>query len=212
MRRRLRWRGRKAWIWRFEFQETRKPRLCNVTCTRCGFAQTVTQQGRYAYLLDDGTQLDVTHKIAWCDECARIVHAEALPNLEEIDKVIAATKHAKRRRLEQERHEWRLGRKSPARCLTGGSTDVATIEKNPDPEPTPHADCSGELHFDHAGYYRPYALDELFNSEGVSLQSASGAEEIDESEQIPGRMAENSSLGLDVIGLTCMHRNGIMHA
>ena len=115
-------------------------------------------RGNY-YEFADGRRLDLHSRPAWCTTCGKVVHAERLATLEQIDarlaelhQYAASSRETKVRGvpyaltmegqryfddLEQKaaearrRREWRRGRIAPAKCLNCGSTDVLLLTTNP---------------------------------------------------------------------------------
>ncbi len=95
------------------------------------------------YRLPDGSTLGVDQQPAWCRGCGQFVLAERLPEVAELDELLAAVKAREPetvRRLtvfgrsaEDEvaeltrRIAWRRGRQSPARCLHCGSGQIVAL-------------------------------------------------------------------------------------
>lgn len=97
---------------------------------------------RCAYILADGSRLDVSQQEAFCRNCRKAVIAEAVPSVSEIEaRVRDLQDPAGRFRaafdavlidgfLHEEiaRHKWRQLRQSPPRCLSCGQTDILAID------------------------------------------------------------------------------------
>jgi len=98
-----------------------------------------------AYRLPDGQELQLKSSPVWCNRCGKVTHGEALPSLPAIDKSISDLERLAgeiRREIDpvgdtfqQEqisecklRRRWRSLRKSPARCLQCGGTDIVRLE------------------------------------------------------------------------------------
>lgn len=90
------------------------------------------------YRLDGGALLRTEQTDAWCYSCSRIIAAESLPSLDELDrrirdldnpdnlilKVFGRAELARERTELPTRLAWRAARQSGPRCLECGSTSV----------------------------------------------------------------------------------------
>ena len=103
------------------------------------------------YRMPDGSLLHVRQKVCWCPVCEQLDMAEQIPSLVELEaelaklldpdeeqlRLIAFTQEPLEELISEARAriEWRRHRKSPARCLRCGSTDLTHI---PDQNEFPH--------------------------------------------------------------------------
>ena len=95
------------------------------------------------YRLPDGSTLAVDQQPAWCPTCGQFVLAERLPELAELEEMLAAVRGQEPEALRRlavfgrsaedkvaeltRRIAWRCGRRSPARCLHCGSDRAFAI-------------------------------------------------------------------------------------
>jgi hypothetical protein len=124
-----------------------------VSCDRCTYqANAYDQGGVYRCTLNDTLTSApiVRHKFAVCKNCARIVNAEVIPELEALQHEIerfASIDHADGIARLLPYIEWRSNRKSPPRCLECGSTTLTQLGLSQDGkfEVTEHPTCGGTL-------------------------------------------------------------------
>jgi predicted nucleic acid-binding Zn ribbon protein len=127
-------------------------------CDRCGQEYVVRQIQRY-YELEDGSLL-VRRLPAWCHAEKTMVEAEAIDDVEALERIVAmveaeveksggdhqtefdnaTTLDESRRRL-----RWRRTRRSPPRCLECGSTNVESVPESSDQGELRHPSCGGVL-------------------------------------------------------------------
>jgi hypothetical protein len=110
-------------------------------------------RGNY-YEFADGSHLDVYTEPVWCTRCLRVTNGEVIPTLESLDKQLAELggpgstlarlllppgvsaldfeENFRRERIDEarKRREWRLGRRSPAKCIHCGSTEIVALPHN----------------------------------------------------------------------------------
>jgi hypothetical protein len=142
-------------------------------------------RGNY-YEFDDGSRLDVEAVPAWCRRCGDIAHGERVEPLEKIDRhlaelqdpgsefcrmAIGAMTDPEELRLHlidkwQKRRRWRAGRKSPARCILCGSTDLVIF---PLDEPVPHPGGDGTIEVSCVGMCSTEFNDWFFTPEGERI-------------------------------------------
>ena len=106
----------------------------DVHCKRCGYEQAKYRGDGafYAYLLDEGSTLSVPYVPAWCHHCRAVVHAEELPEVIALERQVREWQASslddsiRTWHLEWLASEiaWRSKRRSPAKCLVCGSTDI----------------------------------------------------------------------------------------
>jgi hypothetical protein len=94
------------------------------------------------YRLADGSTLGIEQEVAWCEQCGSFGVVEILPSVEELRERLQelqtpTQKHYFIYRTDDAikgvidelrvRLRWRESRKSPARCLACGSTDIHPV-------------------------------------------------------------------------------------
>src|SRR5689334_13151468 len=110
--------------------------LNEAKCDKCGYEEKFPHILR-SYLLDSGQKLGVEQTFAWCENCNKIVWAERIPDLDQIEAelkqsseffdqskshdLLEANKFPSYLESEELRIEWRQTRKAPPKCLECGS-------------------------------------------------------------------------------------------
>jgi hypothetical protein len=100
------------------------------------------------YELENGTQIDLRSSPVWCPRCNDFTDGESFDTLEEIDQQIADLRDPTSELFRfcqdtatgslgvtgirfitilQKRRIWRMGRKSPPKCLDCGSTEIVLL-------------------------------------------------------------------------------------
>lgn len=109
--------------------------------------------GNY-YEFADGSHLGLHTEPVWCPRCGKVTHGESIPSVEQLDKKLAdfhdptsilyrSTMRSllpwiegpgDREKFRQERikeihrrREWRLTRRSPAKCIHCGCTEIISL-------------------------------------------------------------------------------------
>lgn len=109
--------------------------------------------GNY-YEFADGSHLDLLTEPVWCPQCGKVRHGESIPSVEQLDKKLADFHDPTsilyrstmrpllpgikgpddREKIRQERikeigrrREWRLTRRSPAKCIYCGCAEIVAL-------------------------------------------------------------------------------------
>ena len=98
------------------------------------------------YRMPDGSRLHIRQRECWCPVCERIDMAEDVPSLAELqaelDRLLAPDEETLRKFAfidipvddliaeTRKRIEWRRHRRSPAKCLHCGSTNITALPHN----------------------------------------------------------------------------------
>jgi hypothetical protein len=143
----------------------------------------------YDYRLADGSKLHVVQRVAWCRTCRRFVLAEEVPSTETLQEEIDLYRSGDRERLERwafisngapvalriaelTRYvEWRLGRKSPPRCLECGWVELSPV---PMDREFPHPETGERVIVGVNGFADTPSQPAEFSPEGERLEESSG--------------------------------------
>jgi len=127
----------------------------HIACNKCSY-ELRYQPASYDYCFENGARLYVIVGRAWCGACNEVVEAEHLHTLVEIEaelraidsfsRVVNSPDHSKAsaevRDQFLQRRNLAIRRKSSARCLHCGSTNITPWQPY---QPFPHPGCGGEL-------------------------------------------------------------------
>jgi hypothetical protein len=129
-----------------------------VRCEACGYRQRLTERLR-VYRFPDRTTLPLQRDLAWCHRCLRVIEAEHLPELHELEQEIAEVRRTAEWAAEEveglERLcAWRRSRVSSPKCLECGSASVEVFPQDEDAgwRPITHPGCGGTLSVGGAGH------------------------------------------------------------
>ena len=108
--------------------------LFGARCDRCNYAQDLSYAPR-AYVLADGSQINVSQTFAWCLSCRKVVWAEKIDDLDDItaksgDLIQMQKVDGSMKRIDVGAlmAEWRQSREGPPKCLDCGSTSITMAE------------------------------------------------------------------------------------
>lgn len=140
--------------------------------------------GNY-YILGDGARLEVWKRPVWCCNCRAFTEGEVIPEIEEIDRLIAQHKNergsayrqhihrTRNRELQwglairladlERRRAWREERTAPARCLDCGCSELIALRQGED---IPNPLGPGTVRLEWLGMCRAPAREFLYSVEG----------------------------------------------
>lgn len=152
-----------------------------VTCSQCALRRELGVPPK-AYVLADGGVLPIQDAFGWCDSCEGVTACEALPEIAEVEHLLAQALRKDNERLAAElehTRNWISRRVSPPRCLDCGSTSIHQFplgwslycdeESDQDFLDIPHSGCQGMLHVEMCGWSLYRAVDARYSPEGEKL-------------------------------------------
>lgn len=140
-------------------------------CLGCDYRQRIIGCTDYAYRLSEVPDVFLWAQIAWCDYCHEIVQAERMLTATE-SKTWVADGTPKRLRRDAERYREMLTfRRSPARCLRCGTTDIHAASGDRNQQHVLHPECGKDIVLHHAGLARLGSHTHIYTPEGEYLET-----------------------------------------
>jgi hypothetical protein len=150
----------------------------DIRCGACGYEQP-EYRGHgafYAYLLSDGSTLSVPYVPAWCHRCQAVMHGEELPEIAWLEQQLREWQASGLEKQTQAWHvawlerkiAWRSERRSPAKCLACGSSEIV---RGSFQGGAPHPSCGGWLALRRSGHFSLMEplMQSLYSPEGEAL-------------------------------------------
>jgi hypothetical protein len=136
-------------------------------------------RGNY-YEISENEHLDLISTPVWCRQCGTFTNGEYLPTLAEIDEIIAKLRAEILENLSrgfgqgdsypeqnlvkwERRRHWRVGRKSPPRCIMCGSVDIVDM---PIGQAVPNPAGAGQVMVESVGFCSTVFNEWFFTPEG----------------------------------------------
>lgn len=142
----------------------------NVSCSGCDYKQQLPPFPVYGYRSADVADVHLAARVVWCQNCQAVTFAERLSPVEEVERTIAEESNRRVRRNAERYRQLLSQRRSPARCLRCGRTDLV-LKSQDEGHMLSHPACGGILSFLVDVLYLLKPQTHLYTFEGEYLET-----------------------------------------